>query len=161
LLRRSIDFWKTEVQPGDEPVPYFSYWKNDLWASANGAAENSAANDVPRGTSHTHPSHPSHPSHASHNSHLSQQQHTGTQQLKISHVEHSGQAGRYPPGSILDQIGGQLPCFITFTTDRTAAIIRENLHKSPMYSGVIEGVGPRYCPSIEDKIVKFPDEERQ
>jgi tRNA uridine 5-carboxymethylaminomethyl modification enzyme len=61
----------------------------------------------------------------------------------------------------LDQIGGQLPCFITYTTDRTAEIIRANLHKSPMYSGVIEGVGPRYCPSIEDKIVKFPEKERQ
>ncbi|HKQ39997.1 MAG TPA: FAD-dependent oxidoreductase, partial [Verrucomicrobiae bacterium] len=55
----------------------------------------------------------------------------------------------------------QLPCHITYTTDRTAEIIRANLHKSPMYSGVIEGVGPRYCPSIEDKIVKFPEKDRQ
>jgi len=116
LLRRSIDFSKTEVQPGDDPVPYFSYWKDDLF-----------------------------------------------------HVEHSGvpacdvprSAGRYPPGSILDRINGQLPCHITYTTDATAAIIRANLHKSPMYSGVIEGIGPRYCPSIEDKIVKFPEKERQ
>src|SRR5206468_5970293 len=58
-------------------------------------------------------------------------------------------------------LNGQLPCYITYTTDRTAEIIRANLHKSPMYSGVIEGVGPRYCPSIEDKIVKFPEKERQ
>ncbi|MGA2747272.1 MAG: tRNA uridine-5-carboxymethylaminomethyl(34) synthesis enzyme MnmG [Verrucomicrobiota bacterium] len=105
LLRRSIDFSKTEIQPGDEPVPYFTYWKDDLF-----------------------------------------------------HVEHSGP---YPKGSILDQINGQLPCYITYTTDATAQIIRANLHKSPMYSGVIEGVGPRYCPSIEDKIVKFPEKERQ
>src|SRR5271155_5659464 len=105
LLRRSIDFSKTEVQPGDEPVPYFSYWRDDLF-----------------------------------------------------HVE---QSGKYPQGSILDQIKGQLPCYVTYTTDATAAIIRANLHKSPMYSGVIEGVGPRYCPSIEDKIVKFPEKERQ
>ena len=105
LLRRSIDFSKTEIQPGDEPVPYFTYWKDDLF-----------------------------------------------------HVEHSG---RYPSGSILERINGQLPCYITYTTDATAQIIRANLHKSPMYSGVIEGVGPRYCPSIEDKIVKFPDKERQ
>jgi tRNA uridine 5-carboxymethylaminomethyl modification enzyme len=104
LLRRSIDFSRTAMQPGDEPVPYFSYWKSDLF-----------------------------------------------------HVEHSN----YPPGSILAQIHGQLPCHITYTTDKTAEIIRANLHKSPMYSGVIEGVGPRYCPSIEDKIVKFPEKERQ
>ena len=114
LLRRSIDFSKTEVQPGDEPPPFFTYWKEDLF-----------------------------------------------------HVEQSGssrqpsQHPQYPPGSILDQIGGQLPCYITFTTHATADIIRRNLDKSPMYSGVIEGVGPRYCPSIEDKIVKFPEKERQ
>jgi len=67
----------------------------------------------------------------------------------------------YPPGSILEQNGGQLPCYITYTTEETAKIIQANLDKSPMYSGVIQGVGPRYCPSIEDKIVKFPDKERQ
>jgi tRNA uridine 5-carboxymethylaminomethyl modification enzyme len=109
LLRRSIDFEKTEEQPGDEPVPYFSYWKEEMF-----------------------------------------------------HVEHSthGQPC-YPPGSILAQLNGQLPCYVTYTTDRTAEIIRANLHRSPMYSGVIEGTGPRYCPSIEDKIVKFPEKERQ
>src|SRR5208282_3372856 len=57
-------------------------------------------------------------------------------------------------------INEQLPCFITFTTRKTAEIIRKNIHKSPLYSGVIEGIGPRYCPSIEDKIVKFPEKER-
>src|SRR5580765_8425079 len=110
LHRRSSDCSRTTSQLGYEPVPYFSYWKDDLF-----------------------------------------------------HVEHSPTRsnGKYPPGSILDQINGQLPCYITYTTDRTAEIIRANLHKSPMYSGVIEGVGPRYCPSIEDKVVKFPDKERQ
>ena len=115
LLKRSIDFSKTELQPGDEPIPYFSFWKEDLL-----------------------------------------------------HVEHSGvnpkdtgcSEGKYPPGSILDRINGQMPCHITFTTDKTAEIIRDNLHKSPMYSGEIEGIGPRYCPSIEDKIVRFADKER-
>jgi tRNA uridine 5-carboxymethylaminomethyl modification enzyme len=115
LLRRSIDFSKTEIQPGDNPIPYFTFWKDDLF-----------------------------------------------------HVEHSRtkSAGsghsydKYPPGSILSRIKGQLPCFITFTTIETARIIRQNLHKSPLYSGKIEGVGPRYCPSIEDKIVKFPEKER-
>jgi len=116
LLRRSIDFSKTEVQPGDDPVPYFSYWKDDLFHMEHSDAPGI---DAPRS------------------------------------------AGKYPPGSILDRINGQLPCYITYTTDATASIIRANLHKSPMYSGVIEGIGPRYCPSIEDKIVKFPEKERQ
>ncbi len=117
LLRRSIDFSKLEAQSGDEPVPWFTYWKDDLW------------ND------------------------------------ELFHVEQGGKVaseGRsaHPPGSILAQIGDQLPCHVTYTTDRTAELIRANLHKSPMYSGVIEGVGPRYCPSIEDKIVRFADKER-
>jgi tRNA uridine 5-carboxymethylaminomethyl modification enzyme len=116
LLRRTIDFSKTQVQPGDEPVSYFSYWKDDLF-------------------------------------HV---EHSGVNPRDIGHSN-----GKYPPGSILDRLNGQLDCYITFTTDKTAEIIRANLDKSPMYSGVIEGVGPRYCPSIEDKIVKFPEKERQ
>jgi len=51
----------------------------------------------------------------------------------------------------------QIPCHITHTTEATHDIIRNNLHQSPMYAGVIEGVGPRYCPSIEDKVVRFAD----
>lgn len=107
LNRRSIDFSKMEAQYGDEPVPYFTYWRDDLF-----------------------------------------------------HVEHSPPAGepsgiRYPPGSILERLRGQLPCYLTATTKRTAEIVRANLDKSPLYAGMIEGIGPRYCPSIEDKIVRF------
>jgi tRNA uridine 5-carboxymethylaminomethyl modification enzyme len=51
----------------------------------------------------------------------------------------------------------QVPCYIAWTTAETQRIIRENVHRSPMYSGQIQSIGPRYCPSIEDKIVKFPD----
>jgi len=51
----------------------------------------------------------------------------------------------------------QLPCWITHTTEKTHEIIRTNLHRSPLYAGRIKGVGPRYCPSIEDKVVKFSD----
>jgi tRNA uridine 5-carboxymethylaminomethyl modification enzyme len=51
----------------------------------------------------------------------------------------------------------QVPCYIAFTTDETHRVIRENVNRSPMYSGQIKSIGPRYCPSIEDKIVKFPD----
>jgi len=53
-----------------------------------------------------------------------------------------------------------LPCHITYTNDETHRVIRENLDRSPLYSGTIEGTGPRYCPSIEDKIVKFPERGR-
>lgn len=51
-------------------------------------------------------------------------------------------------------------CYISWTNDKTKEVILNNLHRSPMYSGKIEGVGPRYCPSIEDKIVRFPDKKR-
>jgi len=54
----------------------------------------------------------------------------------------------------------QLSCWMTYTNDKTHAIIRENLDRAPMFSGVIKGVGPRYCPSIEDKIVRFADKPR-
>jgi len=115
LLRSSIDFSKTEPQFGDDPVPYFTYWKDDLF-------------------------------------HM--------EQSRGRFFGAGGSKGKYPSGSVLDKINCQLPCFITFTTNETANLIRTNLHKSPMYSGVIEGIGPRYCPSIEDKIVKFSEKER-
>ncbi len=54
----------------------------------------------------------------------------------------------------------QLPCYLTYTTKATHDIIRANLHRSPLYGGEIKGVGPRYCPSIEDKVVRFADKER-
>lgn len=54
----------------------------------------------------------------------------------------------------------QLPCWLTFTKEETHQVIRDNLHRAPMYSGIIEGTGPRYCPSIEDKIVRFADKNR-
>jgi tRNA uridine 5-carboxymethylaminomethyl modification enzyme len=54
----------------------------------------------------------------------------------------------------------QMPCYITYTTPATHEIIRQNLDQSPMYCGIIEGVGPRYCPSIEDKVVRFAEKER-
>jgi tRNA uridine 5-carboxymethylaminomethyl modification enzyme len=115
LLRRSIDFSKTEIQPGDNPIPFFSFWKDDLF-------------------------------------HM---EHLLTKPIGSDNLDH-----RYPPGSILSRINKQLPCHLTFTTSETAKIIRQNLHKSPLYAGIIEGIGPRYCPSVEDKIVKFPDKER-
>lgn len=54
----------------------------------------------------------------------------------------------------------QTPCYLTYTNEETHKIIRENLHRSPLYGGMIKGTGPRYCPSIEDKVVRFSDKER-
>ena len=54
----------------------------------------------------------------------------------------------------------QVPCYLTYTNEKTHEIIRKNLHRSPLYAGAIEGTGPRYCPSIEDKVVRFSDKER-
>jgi tRNA uridine 5-carboxymethylaminomethyl modification enzyme len=73
----------------------------------------------------------------------------------LFHVEQSGERRLgWAPGS------EQVSCWITYTTPRSAEIVRENLHKSAMYSGEIAGVGPRYCPSIEDKFVRFADKPR-
>ncbi|MBZ6411024.1 MAG: FAD-dependent oxidoreductase, partial [Kalamiella piersonii] len=56
-----------------------------------------------------------------------------------------------------DQHPRQVPCYITHTNEKTHDVIRNNLDRSPMYAGVIEGIGPRYCPSIEDKVMRFAD----
>jgi tRNA uridine 5-carboxymethylaminomethyl modification enzyme len=128
LLRNSIDFSKTEVQPGDDPVPHFTHWKDDLF-------------------------HVEHHVSAYHGR-------TAKDRTTLPPAQIPPMHGPYPPGSILDLIGFQLPCYITYTSQATAQIVRDNLHKSPLYSGTIQGIGPRYCPSIEDKIVKFSDRER-
>ena len=74
---------------------------------------------------------------------------------EMFHVEHSGERRLgWVPGT------EQVSCWMTHTTAQTAEIVRSNLHKSAMYSGEIEGVGPRYCPSIEDKFVRFADKPR-
>lgn len=151
LLKRSIDFSRTEVQPGDEPVPYFSYWKDDLFHvehSGPRPVEEQAPAILPTASLGFLPPTPDPPN---------------VPRGTFASGKHSdvAQTKKYPPGSILEQNKGQLPCYITYTTEATAAIIRANLDKSPMYSGVIQGAGPRYCPSIEDKIVKFPEKERQ
>lgn len=87
--RRSVDFSVMDIQYGDDPTPYFSFFSKG----------------------------------------------------KINHPE-------------------QIPCYITYTNTKTHEIITNNLDKSAMYSGLIEGIGPRYCPSIEDKVVRFADKER-
>lgn len=86
----------------------------------------------------------------------------------LFHVEHplsDGATAGHPAGLREERLGwqpgrDQVPCWITYTTERTASLVRDNLHLSAMYSGEIEGVGPRYCPSIEDKFVRFADKPR-
>ncbi len=63
-------------------------------------------------------------------------------------------------GTSPDGLENKVSCYLTYTSTKTHDIIKANLHRSPLYSGVIEGVGPRYCPSIEDKVVRFADKER-
>src|SRR5579859_1583254 len=104
---RSVDFSKTEMQPGSRTPLYFS---KDI----------SAREDVQLPGSRPNPIYP------------------------VTDEELHG----WRP---------QLPCYLVRTSERTHQIIRDNLHRSPLYTGIIEGIGPRYCPSIEDKIVRFAD----
>lgn len=80
----------------------------------------------------------------------------------LFHVEHAPAGGVPLREERLGWVAGQaqVPCWMTHTTERTAQLVRDNLHLSAMYSGEIEGVGPRYCPSIEDKFVRFADKPR-
>ncbi len=73
----------------------------------------------------------------------------------------NGETDAYPFSVMTDALPvKQTPCYLTYTNERTHEIIRANLHRSPLYAGVIHGIGPRYCPSIEDKVVRFADKER-
>lgn len=132
LHKDSIQWNRTQEQPGDEPPPFFSY-------------------------------------------ELQQRDHTGSSQTQMFHVEQSSDRR----GQISDDRGrnvdlfhvehpslrpwepgkNQLPCYLTHTKPQTHDIIRANLEKSAMYGGVITSTGARYCPSIEDKVVKFADKD--
>lgn len=107
---RTIDFSKTEMQPGSRVPLYFSQ-------------DTSAREDVQLPGSRPNPLYP------------------------VTNEDLHGWRA-------------QLPCYLVHTTERTHHIIRNNLHRSPLYTGIIEGIGPRYCPSIEDKIVRFADKSR-
>jgi tRNA uridine 5-carboxymethylaminomethyl modification enzyme len=138
LNSRSIDFSKCDLQPGDEPAPRFSYLSGVL-------PEDEAEDAESEGQRAKSPILDSTPSALSPSRPLPS---TGPHQFTLNswrpvtfHVE-------------------QIPCWITYTTPQTHDIIRANIHKSAMYSGKIEGVGPRYCPSVEDKVVRFAEKER-
>ncbi|WP_148137969.1 tRNA uridine-5-carboxymethylaminomethyl(34) synthesis enzyme MnmG [Candidatus Formimonas warabiya] len=73
-------------------------------------------------------------------------------------MEQPGDQGRWAFSFLTERFDRpRVSCWLTYTNERTHQIIRDNLHRSPLYSGFIEGIGPRYCPSIEDKVVRFPD----
>ncbi len=73
----------------------------------------------------------------------------------------NGESDIYPFSTLTEGVPHtQRPCYLTYTNEKTHEIIRANLHRSPLYAGVIRGTGPRYCPSIEDKVVRFADKER-
>ena len=76
-------------------------------------------------------------------------------------IEQTGDERIVPFSFISDDLDrNQISCFLTYTNEKTHEVIRENIERSPMYNGSIKGVGPRYCPSIEDKVMRFPDKER-
>src|SRR6266568_1336496 len=107
---RTIDFGKTEMQPGSRTPLYFSQ-------------DTSAREDVQLPGNRPNPLYP------------------------VTDADLHGWRA-------------QLPCYLVHTTGGTHQIIRDNLHRSPLYTGLIEGIGPRYCPSIEDKVVRFADKSR-
>lgn len=137
LHKDSIDYSKMSIQPGDEPPPFFSRKARKEWQASGVRHQRSADKDfVPRGTE-------------------------GEKNLiPDSRPLTSGQSSTWntcfsslrpwPPGT------DQIPCFLTHTTEQTHQIIADNLKKSSLYGGLVQGAGVRYCPSIEDKIVKFP-----
>ncbi len=118
IHRDSVDYSKMEIQPGEEPPPFFSRQARKEWKMFH----------VEHGS----------PDMAEMN--------------QLFHVEQS-QLHPWKPGS------DQIPCWLTHTNERTHQIIADNLSKSAMYGGMVEGTGVRYCPSIEDKIVKFADRD--
>jgi len=131
----SIDPSKMQIQPGDEPPPFFSRAakKTSQRSKVEGkTSEIDQKNIVPRGTS-------------------------GKSDLPTADLCSTWNIPTFIPSdlSTFDFLP-QIPCWLTHTNEQTHQIIAENLKKSSLYSGLIEGTGVRYCPSIEDKIVKFP-----
>lgn len=152
IHKYSIDLSNMQIQPGDEPPPFFSRTARRLFH-----VEQSESNleDVPRGTldllGHT-------PISSSENAMGAQEQppeRCSTWNKWASELFARG-ANAFDRDFLLSARLPQIPCWLTHTNERTHQIIADNLRKSSLYSGLVEGTGVRYCPSIEDKIVKFP-----
>ncbi|MDF7798758.1 FAD-dependent oxidoreductase [Pontiellaceae bacterium B1224] len=116
IHRDSVDYSRMEIQPGEDPPPFFSRMARKEWKMF----------------------------------HVEHERKDQTLMNRMFHVEHQG-LHPWTPGT------EQIPCWLTHTNERTHQIIADNLTKSAMYGGVVEGTGVRYCPSIEDKIIKFAD----
>ncbi|OCA82183.1 tRNA uridine(34) 5-carboxymethylaminomethyl synthesis enzyme MnmG [Bacillus sp. FJAT-27225] len=86
--------------------------------------------------------------------------HSGTIDYSKTEIQPGDETPRAFSYETTKYITDQLPCWLTYTSEQTHKIIEENLHRSPMFSGMIKGTGPRYCPSIEDKVVRFNDKPR-
>jgi tRNA uridine 5-carboxymethylaminomethyl modification enzyme len=134
---RTIDWSKFQEQPGDDDPTPFSFRSGRSRKIGNGPRESGRASPPPRAKALVGDP-------GSHEPHISE--------------------SRYgAPGSVADSWVPplrQIMCHIAHTTPETLRLIRENVHRSPMYTGQIEAIGPRYCPSIEDKIVRFPEKTR-
>lgn len=150
ILAKSIDFSKCQMQPGDEPPQLFAFYDTRTDAYEAAASREGWISDCP-------PCALSGVSSASAARAVSCEEAENAAsdfRKKMFHVEQSLAFGDF------EGFGkSQMACYETSTTARTAEIIKANLRRSAMYGGEIKGVGPRYCPSIEDKIVRFPAKE--
>jgi tRNA uridine 5-carboxymethylaminomethyl modification enzyme len=148
LLRRSLDFSRMERQDGDQPPPFFGHY----WPRSS-----TSVHLTPASSGHT-------PIYRLPTDSLlpASQWDEFFSPLPSNGLFHMEQLtpDALPVGRLLSRIGGQLPCYLTNTTPQTREIVLGNLHLSAMYSGNIEGIGPRYCPSIEDKFVRFADKQQ-
>jgi tRNA uridine 5-carboxymethylaminomethyl modification enzyme len=135
IHKDSINYSVMDIQPGDEPPPFFSRKAIKEWQAAGVSGQEAGVEDVPRGT-------------------------TGEIRTPNSQLLIPGQSSTWndAASSLRPWMPGtdQIPCWLTHTTEQTHQIIADNLSKSSLYGGLVEGTGVRYCPSIEDKIVKFP-----
>lgn len=150
ILAKSIDFSKCEKQSGDEPPQLFAFYDTRTDAYEAAAFREGWSSDAPAcalsGKCNIPPSLLV--------SEAESENANADFRKKMFHVEQSLAFG--------DFVGfgrKQLACYETYTNSKTAEIIKANLHRSAMYGGEIKGVGPRYCPSIEDKIVRFPSKD--
>jgi tRNA uridine 5-carboxymethylaminomethyl modification enzyme len=164
LHKDSIDYSKMDIQPGDEPPPFFSRsarkmsveWKMSRGGGAdetNPAIRHSSLSpDVLRGTIEKTPE----SSAATRHSPLATSSRCSTWNKWVGVFFADGVAA-FDKTMLLSAPMPQIPCFLTHTNEKTHRIIADNLKKSSLYGGLVEGTGVRYCPSIEDKIVKFPE----
>jgi tRNA uridine 5-carboxymethylaminomethyl modification enzyme len=139
---QSIDFAQMQIQNGDIPPPFFSWEGRSIYRNQDKFHVEQSKENTPKSPEHTETSRvKENPGPAS----------SASLDVSLFHVEHFNPA--WMPGV------SQTPCYLTHTTEVTHRIVRENLSRSALYGGDIVGTGARYCPSLEDKVVKFPDKQ--